>query len=77
MKSNSLQKIVEKVYGAGGIVEISFMRLLHTFWYFPEALVEDFKKTWIRVDPNSSMPFIPYIYSTDWSLVGERQDFLM
>ena len=31
-QSNSLQQSLEQVYGAGGIGEVSFMQLLHTFW---------------------------------------------
>ena len=41
----ALQKSVEKVYGAGGIGEVSFMQLLHTFWLTQEALGEYFKET--------------------------------
>ena len=49
---------VWKIYGAGGLWEVSFIWLLHMFWSTHEALGEDFKDTWVRVDPNSPMPFI-------------------
>ena len=42
-QSKALQQSVEQVYGAGGIREVSFMQLLHTFWSTQEALVEEFK----------------------------------
>ena len=45
VQSKSLRKILEQVYGAGGIGEVSFVQLLHTFWSTQEALVEDFKDT--------------------------------
>ena len=54
----ALQKSVEQVYGAGGLGEVSFMQLLHTFLSTQEALDEDFKETWVRVNPNSLMNFM-------------------
>ena len=54
----ALQKSVDQVYGAGGIGEISLMKLLHTFWSTQEALDEHFKETWVRVNSNSLMPFM-------------------
>ena len=49
---------MEQVYGAGGIGKISFMKLLHTFWSTQEAFGENFKETWVRVNPNSLMTFM-------------------
>ena len=54
----ALHQSVEQVYGAGGIGEVSFVQLLHTFWSTQEALGEDFKDTWVRVNLNSLMPFM-------------------
>ena len=34
------------------------MQLLNTVWSTQEALDEYFKETWVRVNPNSPMPFI-------------------
>ena len=42
-QSKALQQSVEKVYGAGGLGEVSFIQLLHTFWSTQEALGEDLK----------------------------------
>ena len=52
------QKMVEKVYGSGGIEEVSSMQLLNTFWSTQEAFGEYFKETWVIVNPNSPMPFM-------------------
>ena len=49
---------MEQVYGAGGIEEFSFVQLFHTFWSAQEAPGEDFKETWVRVNPNSLLPFM-------------------
>ena len=57
-QSKALQKSVEKVYGAGGLQEVYFMKLLHMYWSTQEALGEDFKETWVAVNPNSPMPFM-------------------
>ena len=54
----ALQKSVEQVYGAGGLGEVSFMQLFHTFWLTQEALGEKSKETWVIVNPNSLMPFM-------------------
>ena len=35
------------------------MKLLHTFWSTDEELGEDFKETWVILNPNDPMPFIP------------------
>ena len=42
-QSKALQKILENVYGAGGIGEVSFMQLLHTLFSKQEYIGEDFK----------------------------------
>ena len=55
---NALQKSVEQVYGAGGLGGVSFMQLLHMFWSTQEALGEDFKETWVIVNPNYPIPFM-------------------
>ena len=34
------------------------MRFLHMFWSMDEALGEDFKYTWVRVKPNSTITFM-------------------
>ena len=57
-QSKAPQKIVDQVYGPGGLGEISFIPLLHTFWSTQEALGEYFKDIWVRVNPNSPMPFM-------------------
>ena len=57
-QSKELQKIVEQVYGAGGLGKVSFVKFLHMFWSTQEELGEDFKETWIRVNPNYLIPFI-------------------
>ena len=54
----ALKQSVEQVYGAGGIEEVSFMQLLHMFWSTQEALGEEFKETWVIVNPNYLMPFM-------------------
>ena len=54
----TIQQSVEQVYGEGGLREVSFMQLLNTFWSTKEALGEDFKYTWVRVKPDSSMHFM-------------------
>ena len=46
---------MEKVYGAGGLGEVSFMQLLHAFWSTQKAIGEDFKYTWVRVNPDYPM----------------------
>ena len=57
-QSKALQQSVEQVYGVGGLGEVYFMQLLHTFWSKQEALGEDFKETWVRFNPNSPMIFM-------------------
>ena len=57
-QSEELQKSVQPVYGAGGPGDVSFMKLLHTFWYTHQALGEDFKETWVRLNPNYPMTFM-------------------
>ena len=57
-KYKALQKIVKQVYGAGGLREVSFVQLLHTSWSTMETLHEDFKDTWVSVNPNSPMNFM-------------------
>ena len=54
----ALKKSVEQVYGAVGHGEVSFMQLFHTLWSTQDALGEDFKETWVRVNPNYPIPFI-------------------
>ena len=34
------------------------MQFLHTFWSTEEALGGYFKEIWVRVNPNSLMPFM-------------------
>ena len=41
--------------------DFTFMQLLHMFWSTQKALGEDFKETWVRVNPNSTIPFISNI----------------
>ena len=50
---------MEQVYGEGGIRGVSPMKLLHTFWSTDEELGENFKETWVILNPNDPMPFIP------------------
>ena len=57
-QSKALRKNVEQVYGAGGIRGVPFMQLFYTFWSTQEALGEDFKYAWVRVNPNHLMPFM-------------------
>ena len=57
-QSKALNKNVELVHGEGVLGEISFMRLLHMFSLTQEALGEDFKYTWVRVNPNYPMHFM-------------------
>ena len=56
----ALHKSVEQVYGAGGLRDVSFMQLLQMFWSTQEELGEDFKETWVRVNPTYPMPFMSY-----------------
>ena len=37
---------------------VSFVQLLHMFWSTQEALGEDLKETWVRVNTNSLVPFM-------------------
>ena len=57
-QSKALQQSVEQVYVAGGLGEVSFMQLLHIFWSTQDSLGEYFKEIWVRVKPNSPMPFM-------------------
>ena len=34
------------------------MKLLHMFWSMEEALGEDFKDAWVRLNLNTPMPFV-------------------
>ena len=56
-QSKALHLSVEKVYGAGGLQEVYFMQLLHIYWLNQEALGEDFKETWVRVNTYFSHAF--------------------
>ena len=49
---------MEQLYGAGVLMKVSLMQLLHTFWSTYEALVEYSKETWARVNPDSPVPFM-------------------
>ena len=57
-QSRSLQESVEQVYGVGGLGGVSFVQLLHTFCSTQEALGEEFKETWVRVNPKSPIMFV-------------------
>ena len=52
---------MEQVYGAGGLKEVSYMHLLYTFLLTEAALGEDFKETWVKVNSNAPITFIPDI----------------
>ena len=57
-QSKAIQKSVEQVYYAGGLREVSFIKLFHMSWSIQESLGEEFKDTWVRFNPNSLMPFM-------------------
>ena len=52
---------MEQVYGAGNIGEVYFIQLLHMFWSKHEALGEDSKDTWARVNTNYPITFMLFI----------------
>ena len=39
-------------------MEFSSVQLFYTFWLTKEAIGEYFKYTWVKVDPNSTIPFM-------------------
>ena len=57
-QTKELQQSVEQLYGTGGIREVYFIHLLHTFFSTEEALGEDFKYTWVILNPNYPIHFI-------------------
>ena len=57
-QSKALQQSVEQVYDAGGLREVSFIKLFYMSWSTQESLGEDFKDTWVRFNPNSLMRFM-------------------
>ena len=65
----ALHKSVEQVYGAGSLGEVSVVQLLHNFWSTKEALGVNFKKTWVRLNPNSPMSFISDIKNEETNRV--------